>query len=160
LENPQGGNVMDRFETFAVTIAQISRCVQKIKAIETEAIGLKSTHVMCLYALGKAPEGLTSSQLCKLCGEDKAAVSRSVSELTGKGYVRPDNALQGRAYRTKIHLTETGRETVRYINQRVDRALDAVGEGLSPEQRETFYQALTLIAGNLQNYISKKEEFL
>lgn len=63
--------MFDRFETFATTIATINRYVQKIKSMEMKTLGLKGTHVMCLYSLGKHPEGLTATQLCRLCGEDK-----------------------------------------------------------------------------------------
>lgn len=142
----------DRFETFAMTISAMNRCIQKIKAREMEAVGLKSTHVMCLYSLGKAEEGLTASRLCDICREDKAAISRSVNELVKKGYASLDMGEEKRAYRTKILLTPKGREAVKYINRRIELALDKVGEGLDENQREQFYQALSLIGENLQRY--------
>lgn len=82
--------MFDRFETFTTTITQINRCIQKIKSHEIGSWGLKGTHVMCLYSLGKKPEGLTAAQLSKVCGEDKAAVSRTISELTEKNFVTSD----------------------------------------------------------------------
>ena len=142
----------DRFETFAMTISAINRCIQKIKAREMEAVGLKSTHVMCLYNLGKTEDGLTASRLCDICKEDKAAISRSVNELVKKGYVSLDMGEEKRAYRTKILLTPKGRETVKYINRRIELALDKVGEGLDEDQREQFYQSLSLIGENLHRY--------
>lgn len=42
---------------------------------------------MCLYYLGKHPEGLTTSELTKLCCEDKAAVSRALSQLESGGLI-------------------------------------------------------------------------
>ena len=81
--------MFDRFETFATTIATINRYVQKIKSMEMKTLGLKGTHVMCLYSLGKHPEGLTATQLCRLCGEDKAAISRTITELTEKDLCAP-----------------------------------------------------------------------
>lgn len=142
----------DRFETFAMTISVMNRCIQKIKAREMAAVGLKSTHTMCLYSLGKAGEGLTAAQLCDICKEDKAAISRSVNELVQRGYVSLDMKSAKRAYRTKILLTPKGRETVEYINRRVEQAMDAVGEGLDENQRELFYNSLSLIAEKLQGY--------
>lgn len=144
--------MIDRFETFAMTISVMNRCIQKIKAREMEAVGLKSTHVMCLYSLGKTEEGLTAAQLCDICREDKAAISRSVNELVKKGYASLDMGEEKRAYRTKILLTPKGLETVEYINRRIEQALDAVGEGLEESQRELFYKSLSMIGEKLQRY--------
>lgn len=143
----------DRFETFATTIAQINRCVQKIKSAEMDAVGLRSTHVMCLYALGKESEGLTAAQLCRTCQEDKAAVSRSVNELAERGYVSVEGQAHSRVYRAKIRLTERGMEAVQYINRRVNHALDLVGRGMDDAERAGFYRALALISGNLRDYV-------
>lgn len=143
----------DRFETFATTIAALNRSIQRIKARETEAVGLKTGHVMCMYVLGKEPQGLTAVELQKQCGEDKAAVSRTLSELTAKGYVRQDAPGGKRAYRAKIQLTPAGREAVAYINQRVEQALEAGSRGLSPEGRAEMYGALRLISDNLEHYL-------
>lgn len=145
--------MFDRFETFATTIATINRYVQKIKSMEMKTLGLKGTHVMCLYSLGKYPEGLTATQLCQFCGEDKAAISRTITELTEKDFVRSEASREKRAYRARIFLTEKGKSTMDYINDRVNHAVDVVGNGLTDDQRETFYQALSLICDNLKIYI-------
>lgn len=143
---------MDRFETFAITISMIHRCIQKIKDREMLPYGLKGTHVMCLYRLGKETEGLTASELCSICGEDKAAISRAVSELTDKEYVRLNSDGEKRAYRTKVFLTEKGKNVIEYINERVESALKSVGGELSDSQRNSFYSSLSLIADNLMKY--------
>lgn len=143
----------DRFETFATTIAFLNRSIQRIKAREMEAVGLKSGHVMCMYALGKAEAGLTAAELVGVSGEDKAAVSRTVAELEEKGYVHLDVPGDKRAYRSKILLTGKGRETVEYINRRVDQALAVGSAGLSGEQRDSLYASLRLIAENLDRYV-------
>ena len=108
---------------------------------------------MCLYSLGKHPEGLTATQLCRLCGEDKAAISRTITELTEKDFVRSEASREKRAYRSRISLTEKGKYSMTYINDRVNHALDVVGNGLSDDQRKTFYYALDLISNNLKIYI-------
>lgn len=145
--------MFDRFETFATTIATINRYVQKIKSMEMKTLGLKGTHVMCLYSLGKHPEGLTATQLCRFCGEDKAAISRTITELTEKDFVHSEASREKRAYRSRISLTEKGKYSMTYINDRVNHALDVVGNGLSDDQRKTFYYALDLISNNLKIYI-------
>lgn len=153
--------MLDRFGTFATTIASIYRSIQKIKSLEMKALDLKGTHVMCLYFLGKEPEGLTASQLCRLCGEDKAAISRTVADLTRKSYVRNMDSVPSspskRAYRTRIVLTDKGVSSIAYINERVNHVLDMVGPDLDENQRNDFYRTLTQISDHLKKYIQAEE---
>lgn len=139
-----------RFEQFTRSIARIYRCVQQIKHTEMRGLGLEGGHVMCLFCLGQHPEGLTAAELCALCGEDKAAVSRALAALRSRGLVHPDPEGARRRYRAKLFLTDRGRETSRQVEQLICQAVERGGAGLTPEQRETFYFALSRIADNLQ----------
>ena len=76
----------DRFETFTVLIARISRSIRRLKAEEMERLGLKGPHVSCLYYLSLYDE-LTAAELCERCDEDKAAISRSIDYLEKNGYL-------------------------------------------------------------------------
>ena len=95
--------MQQRFETFTVLIAKISRSIRRIKAEEMSEFHLKGPHVSCLYYLTQLGP-LTAGQLCDRCEEDKAAVSRSLEYLEQNGYVtRPD-----KRYRSPLTLTEKG----------------------------------------------------
>lgn len=146
---------MDRFETFTCSILELSRLVQKIKDIEMKRFGLHAGHVMCLYYLGKYPEGLTVTQLAQICKEDKSAVSRSMSELVRRQFVIGDFPEGKRSYRTKLYLTASGRELVEQINSRVDAAVIGGGRGLTQLQRENLYSSMELIIKNLSRYVGK-----
>ena len=78
---------MERFVAFVNNINQIYRCVQKIKNNEMTEFGLRGTHVMCIFHLNHAKAALTSARLSVICGEDKAAISRVVSELAEKDLI-------------------------------------------------------------------------
>ena len=65
----------ERFETFTVLIARISRSIKRIKAEEMADFELKGPHVSCLYYLSQQ-DSMTASELCERCDEDKAAISR------------------------------------------------------------------------------------
>ena len=67
----------NRFETFTVLISSISRSIRRLKTEETAEFNLKSPHVSCLYYLLKHGN-MTATELCELCDEDKAAISRSI----------------------------------------------------------------------------------
>lgn len=147
-----------RFETFAASVIELSRYLQKIKDLEMRRLNLRANHTMCLYYLGRHPEGLTAAQLTRLCLEDKAAISRALAQLTQKGLITADKPEQKRSYRTAMLLTQEGREVVKKINERVESALVSGGDGLSEEQRAVFYDAMQKIASNLSNYLDQFEE--
>lgn len=149
---------MDRFETFTGSILELSRYVQKIKEIEMKPFGLRANHVMCLYHLGKNPQGLTVTQVAESCKEDKAAVSRCLSQLVERGLVQGDFPTDKRSYRTMLTLTGAGRELVEKIYQRVDAAMAGGGTGLTEQQREIFYTAMETIIDNLSRYIASRGE--
>ena len=147
----------ERFETFVTAIMQIYRSIQRLKSQEMASFGLKGTHVMCLFQLQQHPEGLTAVQLGQLCDEDKAAISRSVSELRSCGLVQvPEGS--SRRYRVLISLTEQGRSVTQQMDQKIIDAVLAAARGYSPEERETFYRVLLQIADNLQAACVNSEE--
>ena len=59
---------------------------ENVKNQEMAEYGLRSTHISCLYYLYTA-KGLTATELCEKCEEDKASVSRAVDYLKENGYV-------------------------------------------------------------------------
>lgn len=148
---------MDRFEAFTGSILELNRYLQKLKEIEMKPYGLKANHVMCLYYLGRNPDGLTATELTEVCKEDKAAISRSLAQLLEKGLVTGNFPEHKRSYRTKLFLTDAGREMVMTIDRRIDAALTSGSEGLTQEQREAFYAALEIIIRNLSRYIAERE---
>lgn len=147
----------NRFETFVLSVIELNRLLQKIKAAETQPLGLQANQVMCLYYLGGSQEGLTAAQLTSLCREDKAAISRALSQLVGKGLVACQVPEHKRAYRTLHFLTDEGRAVVAQVNVRIEQALLRGGSGLSEGQRETFYEALEIILENLRQYMKQDE---
>ena len=140
---------MDRFETFTGSILELNRYLQKLKDIEMKPFGLRANHVMCLYYLGKHPEGLSVTEMAETCKEDKAAVSRALAEMERKGLI--SRACPGdTAYRAQIHLTEAGERAAAFVSGRATVAVELAGKGLSDGDRRIFYAALDLIAANLQ----------
>ena len=49
---------------------------------------------------------LTATQLTELCKEDKAAISRTLSQLSSKGLVSCELPEHKRSYRTLYYLTD------------------------------------------------------
>ena len=65
--------------------------------------------------------------------------------LEKKGLVRKEGGYGG-----TVALTAAGRAAATQVQQRVRRAVEAAGDGLSDEERAAFYRALEAIARNLR----------
>ena len=145
----------NRFETFTVLITSINRLIRRIKTETMAQYDLKSPHVSCLYYLYMHP-GMTAAELCEVCDEDKAAVSRSILYLEQKNYLtREATSDKGsrdgaKHYRAPLALTEAGSRIAEEIADKVDRMLEAVSNGVSDGERAVMYAALEQINRNLK----------
>ena len=148
--------MIKRFEAFLTGITVCYKFIQRIKNAEMTEFGLKGIHVSCIFYLNHNPEGLTAAQLCALCEEDKAAISRTVSDLRQKGYIEHS---QGRNYRAPLQLTQSGRALAKQMDPIIESWVSVGGVGLTEEQRETFYESLALIALNLRGKLEQNSEF-
>ena len=140
--------MQERFKTFTVLMAKINRSIRKIKTEEMAEFNLKSPHVSCLYYLYKA-ENLTAKELCDICEEDKANISRSIVYLETNGYITCECTAQKR-YKSPLVLTEKGREVAQKVTEKIDNKLLFAGDGLDEASREIMYQSLAIVADNLQ----------
>ena len=140
--------MIGRYELLSSSISSMYHDIQKIERVEMAKFGLKGPHAQCILALSRFPEGMTVSQLCEICDKDKAAISRTVSELEDAGMLlrSPRN---GTRYRAPLTLTEQGITAAQAVSARAHLAVEHAGLGLDDSQRQIFYQVLTLIAGNL-----------
>ena len=141
--------MQNRFETFTLLISRVNRAIQKIKSEEMAEFNLKSSHVSCLYYLYKE-NSLTARDLCEICGEDKANISRSIKYLETNGYLVCESTA-GKRYLSALMLTEKGSEVGERIVGKIDNILNFTSMGVSPEDREIMYRSLRLIAENLDS---------
>lgn len=142
--------MLSRFTKFSLLISEIDRCWHKLAAEEMAKYDLNSPHAVYLNALYDAGEdGITAAQLGEACGKNKADVSRMVGILEKKGLVQKV-AVGNNMYRAKLLLTEEGKGAAGHVRNRAAIAVELAGNGLTEEERETFYKALALITENLQ----------
>lgn len=137
-----------RYETFTMLVLKLSRCVQKIKNKEVEPLGLKGTHVQCLFTLFNSPNGASLTSLCEACGEDKGMMSRTLKDLTAKGLVYIDEQ-ENKKYRNPYKLTELGSESAKIVSEKVSRILDLVAVGVTEDERVIMYDTLARICDTL-----------
>lgn len=140
--------MLGRYELLSSSISSMYHDIQKIERVEMAKFGLKGPHAQCILALSRHPEGQTVSQLCELCDKDKAAISRTISELESAGMVLRGQR-NGSRYRAPLTLTEQGLIAAQAVSERAHLAVEQAGLGLDDDQRQIFYQVLALISHNL-----------
>lgn len=148
----------DSFERLTTGITGIYKSIRKIKRLRMDSIGLKGTHVMCIYYLYTNPEGLTGTDLCQKCREDKSGISRILSDLEEEGLICYRNPGDGRRYRARAILTEKGLACGAKVRRLIEHAVIAGGSGIDDEEREIFYKVLFTISDNLEKLSRKLEE--
>ncbi|MBR6790832.1 MAG: winged helix-turn-helix transcriptional regulator [Oscillospiraceae bacterium] len=145
--------MIQRFQSFVTGITICYKSIQQIKSTEMTEFGLKGTHAMCLFFLHhQDEEGLTAAQLCQLCEEDKAAISRTLATLQSKGFIVSEE----KKYRARLVLTESGREVASRMDTLIEQWVGFGGDGVSDEDRATFYRVLEAIALNLRDKVEQK----
>lgn len=145
-----------RFQEFLTGITVCYKYIQRIKNAEMTEFGLKGAHVACMFYLNHNPDGLTAAQLCTLCAEDKATISRTVADLRKRGYIEPGNE---KHYRAPLCLSEAGITIAQQMDPVIESWVAAGGDGLTEEQRKAFYDSLALISSNLRSKLEQHTEF-
>ena len=138
---------MDRFETFSLALFNMSRYWNRLAAEEMEKYGLKGAHAFYLVTVLRHDGDVTASQLCELCGKDKADVSRGITKMESCGLLERTGP---NPYRAKLKLTESGLEAAQAVRQTAATIVDRVGGDLTPENRAVFYETLGSITSNLE----------
>lgn len=152
--------MIDRFEKLTAGVTQIYKSIQKIKRHRMDSLGLKGTHVMCLHYLSEYPDGLTAADLCGKCHEDKAGISRILSDLEKMGlitYLSVNPSKDTKKYRAKAVLTRKGQNYAKKVASLIMHATIAGGLGITPEERDIFYRILFKIAQNLNQICQNLE---
>ena len=143
----------ERFETFTVLINRISRNIRKIKNQEMAEYNLRSAHVSCLYYLYLSP-GITATDLCEHCEEDKATISRALDFLETDGYLTCESKHEKR-YKSPLLLTEKGYDAAKRIADKISLVLEEIRDKLTDEERIAFYRSLSIISDSLEAVANK-----
>ena len=137
----------ERFQAFTVLVSNLNRCIYKIKTEEMAEYNLKSSHVSCIYYIYRYGS-LTPTELCDLCGEDKANISRALKYLEENRYLVVEKETN-KKYQRPIMLTESGNKIGKHLTEKINDILSLASEGLSEEDRNIMYYGLSLINDRL-----------
>lgn len=146
-----------RFFTFCFAIENISKNIQRYKNKRVAAFNLRSTHVICLCQLRRAPEGMTVTELADHCHVDKSLISRVVTEMRNAGLIINADEETGN-YRRRLILSEEGIKTADHLLCWVEEAVILTNGQATNEELAVFYKVLMGIDQNLERLVSKTEE--
>lgn len=100
-------------------------------------------------------DGITATDLCEYCEEDKATVSRSLDYLEKEGYLICE-AKSAKRYKSPLKLTDKGVEVAKKITDKIEYFLEQISVELTEEERVQFYRSLSLISNSLNNIANHK----
>ena len=113
--------MISRYEIISASVSSIYHDIQKIQRTEMAKYGLKGPHAQFLLAMSRYPEGITAARLCEICEKDKAAISRTLTELEQAG-----QGFDGAQRETFYHV----------LGLIADHLHTICKEGLQPEEKE------------------------
>ncbi len=151
-----------RFLRFVLLVGEIQKNLQKVKWTNAVEFGLKGVHMVWMLELSLYPDGLSMSELAKLCMNDRALVSREISAMEQNGYITfEDSATGGRhRYSAKLKLTERGRALAKEIEAAGRQIQESVNYNVSEEDLKIFYSTLEKLQVNFQQIIEEDRGFV
>ncbi len=140
----------ERYVRFCMAVEQMAKTLQKYKNEKLAVFGLRSMHLMFMFQLNQAEEGLTGTELAVNCSVDKAFISRVTGELSELGYIEYRNKT-GTKYKNKLILTEKGREVMGKVSEIIDTTIAAVSKEITTAEFDIFYKVLGTVNSNLEH---------
>jgi len=141
----------ERFILFSGYIEEVYKSIQKIKTERMGSFGLRSTDAMCIVVLSMHENGLTVTELATFCKVDKAVISRAVKTLLKAEAIKYADT-EKRNYRSRLLLTESGREIAENMSKMAKEAVLAVSGSLPDEELKEFYKTFGTMSHNLKEY--------
>lgn len=146
----------ERFVPFVLYTERISKNIKRLADAKMEPYGIRSAHIMCILQLAKSEEGLSSAELSRVCGVDKAFVSRITSELMEKNYISRDIGPKQGKYKTKFLLTDEGVKIYNVMNDIINQFIQKTSKNTPVKKLETFYEVLNSIDTELDKITNKE----
>ena len=146
----------ERFVPFVLYTERISKNIKRLADSKMEPYGLRCAHIMCILQLAKSEIGLSSAELSRVCGVDKAFISRITSELMEKNYISRDIGPKQGKYKTKFLLTDEGVQIYNIINDLLSEFIKKISKNTPLRKLETFYDVLNSIDTELDDITNKE----
>lgn len=135
------------FNAAAIRFSNIERVLHSMKSEQMAKYGLRHTHLVCMVYIDQSEDGLTPTEISKICDFDKAFVSRITSELIQKNIIKVNDKFNdGRKYKQKFVLDEVGVQIINEINELMKAVSEKALEGITVEELKIFKSVLFAIS--------------
>lgn len=138
------------FDSFSLLLLRNQKYMHRLLGDWCSQLGLNYTSIVCIRIIMGCPDGLSASEICDTGCCDKALISRTVKELTAKGYIcrHADDENLARGYR--IILTEKGRTLANSMEKDVFRFAQEITKDIPEEEMRQFYNISARLSENLR----------
>jgi DNA-binding MarR family transcriptional regulator len=128
----------------------ILRSARQTVNSELASLNLTGTEGDIVFHLLSINEGLSQEKLAERLDIDKAAISRTVNSLYGKGYIHRERQTgDSRTY--SVTLTETAKEAGEKIIHAYDMAYKTALRGIDKSEFQCFSNMLEKVYKNLNS---------
>ena len=136
---------MDKL-SLCLSFENITKCFEKIKSTKMSEFGIRPSHFNCMMQIDLSSEGLTSTELSKDYGIDKALVSRTTADLVKGGFIVTNQKFNdGRKYRNKYILTEKGKAVISETKALLEKLFCEIGDKISEYEMKCFLHVMLAI---------------
>lgn len=143
---------MEKFSEITVGIGNINRAINKIKRERLAQSGIRNAHLTCMMYIDLETDGLTPTEISKCCTVDKGFVSRITADLIKCGFICTNSKFHdGRKYRNKYILTETGKSLISDIQNAVEEYFIELGAKIDEHEMKSFLNVITSINSIIEN---------
>ena len=138
----------DKFVTFMGRVTGITKSIRRLISEVVALYGIKRAYAIPVYFLYKNGP-LSAARLSRLCGEDKANLSRTLRSLEADGYVVMEERGSSRA-RPRIALSPEGERIGRLLTEKSSELVALATDAISPEEISAMHAVLHRIDENLE----------
>lgn len=149
LSTSQKKEALEQSTKIVSTLSKISYQYRRLLSMNCTKYGISPNESGRLLMLYKFGDITTASQMSKAMGVTKSLVSRSVDNLTKKGYITTKHDELDRRVQ-HISLTESAQELCKKIYAESDDIYLRAVQGLTPRQMKRVAEAMEIMSENFE----------
>ena len=136
--------LIDRYALFRIYVENLSKNLQKYENGKMSSLSMRGIHALCLFQMGKRPDGMTAAELSAACEVDKALISRVVADLLELGHIVHKNPEKTK-YRSLLVLTPSGKACLRQVTLWVCDAIRDLKEEITIDELNAFFKVIGIL---------------
>ena len=136
------------------SVSKLVNAVDKGLAVELAKYDMVPLEFLLLRSCREMGE-CTATQLAGLLPMDPSRVSRLVTQLVNLGYLRRRRLANDRRV-VMLRLTPQGQAVTEQVGQDIGRYIEALMDGIGPEEMGSFLSTASRIAANCDEFIRSR----